>query len=138
MAGRSPRPAPAPDQYIPSAPFWDGARAGRLVLQACGDTGRMQHYPRPVSMATGSRNLVWRDVSGRGTIYAWTVLRTPTPGLEDAGPVVVATIELEEGVRILGRLLDADPAAVAIGQAVTLAWDHFDDGTPYPAFRTGG
>jgi uncharacterized OB-fold protein len=44
------RPIPKPDVYVPSKPFWDGARAGKLMLQFCKDTNRFQHYPRPVSI----------------------------------------------------------------------------------------
>jgi uncharacterized OB-fold protein len=130
-----PRPAPAPDQFVPSGAFWDGARAGVLMLQACGETGRFQHPPRPVSLMTGRRNVVWRAVCGRGTIHSWTVLRTQPAGPAPAGEAIVANIELEEGVRIIARLVDADPATISIGQKVMLDWDHFQDGTPYPAFR---
>ncbi len=105
------------------------------MLQYCKDTGRFQHYPRPVSIFTGSRNLEWREVSGNGTVYACTVIRVPGPGLEGRLPLPVATVELDEGVRILGNILDADPEQVAIGQRVELAWDRLGDDVPYPAFK---
>ncbi len=129
------RPVPKPDGYVPTVAFWDGAKRGTLVLQYCRDTGRFQHYPRPVSLATGSRNLEWRPVSGNGTIYAVTTVRVPGPGLEHRLPLVVATITLDEGVRIIGNVLDARAEAVTIGARVVIAWDQLDDDTPYPAFR---
>jgi uncharacterized OB-fold protein len=129
------RPAPAPNQYVASEPFWSAARNGKLMLQFCKDSGRFQHYPRPVSMYNGRRNLEWREVSGRGAIYTYTVIRTPGPGVDDRLPLVVATIELDEGVRLLGNILNRGPGEVAIGQRVEVAWDRFDDGTPYPAFN---
>jgi hypothetical protein len=46
----------------------------------------------------------------------------------------VVTVELEEGVRILGNVLDRDPESVAIGQRVELAWDPISDDVQYPAF----
>jgi hypothetical protein len=132
---RTRRPAPKENVFVDARPFWAGARAGKLVLQACADTGRLQHYPRPVSLFTGRRRLEWREVSGRGVVYAHTVVRVPGPGLEGRLPLAVALIELEEGVRIIANILDCKPEDVKIGQRVRLAWDHFDDGTPYPAFR---
>jgi uncharacterized OB-fold protein len=51
-------------------------------------------------------------------------------------PLVVANLELDEGVRILGRILNRAPGEAAIGDRVGIAWDHFDDGTPYPAFES--
>ena len=129
------RPVPKPSVYVDTKPFWDGAKAGKLVLQFCKDTGKFQHYPRPVSIFTGSRNLEWREVSGKGTIYACTVIRVPGPGLEGRLPLSVATVELDEGVRILGNILDVDPDTVAIGQRVEVAWDRLSDDVQYPAFK---
>lgn len=135
VATASRRTAPKPDQYVPSTPFWDGVRDGRLVLQVCLSTGRFQHFPRPVDLRTGRRDLGWREVSGRGVIYAVTVIRTPVPGFPAQAPLVVANVELSEGVRILGRILNRAPGEVAIGDRVGIAWDRLDDGTRYPAFE---
>jgi uncharacterized OB-fold protein len=129
------RPAPKQSVYVDTAPFWEAAKQGRLVLQYCKDTGQFQHYPRPVSIFTGSRNLEWREVSGKGTIYACTVIRVPGPGLEGRLPLSVATVELDEGVRILGNILDTDAEKVAIGRRVELVWDRLADNVPYPAFK---
>jgi uncharacterized OB-fold protein len=130
----APRRLPRESLYIDSAPFWQGTRDGKLVLQACGDTGRFQHFPRPVSLATGSRNLQWREVSGNGSVYAVTALRTPGLGADGRLPCVLALIELEEGVRILGNLPASSPGDVRIGDRVKLSWDVVGDGR-YPAFE---
>jgi hypothetical protein len=129
------RPVPKPDTYVETKPFWEGAKEGKFMLQYCKDTGRFQHQPRPVSMYTGSRNLEWREASGQGTIYACTVVRVPGPGIKDRIPLMAATVELAEGVRIIANILDAQPDDMKIGQKVELAWDTLDDGVPYPAFR---
>jgi uncharacterized OB-fold protein len=129
------RPIPKPDDYVPSKPFWDGASAGKLMLQFCKDTQRFQHYPRPVSIYTGSRNVEWREVSGNGQIYACTTVRVPGPGLDGRLPLSVATVELDEGVRIIANVIESNPDEVKIGRRVALLWDHLDDGIPYPAFK---
>jgi uncharacterized protein len=129
------RPVPRQSIYVDTKPFWEGARDGKLILQYCKDSGRFQHYPRPVSIYTGSRNLEWREVSGRGEIYAVTVIRVPGPGLDGRLPLIVATVQLEEAVRILGNVLDAEPNAAKIGQKVKLAWDRVTDDLRYPAFN---
>ena len=135
MDDKNARPAPAPDVYVPDRPFWEGAREGKLVLQYCTDTNAFQHYPRPVSLATGSRSLEWREVSGHGTIYAFTTLRVPGPGTAGRMPLLIATVELNEGVRILANVLEATAAEIQIGMRVVLAWDRLDDDVAYPAFR---
>lgn len=129
------RPVPKRDVYVPTKPFWDGARAGKLMLQFCKDTNRFQHPPRPVSIYTGSRNLEWREVSGKGQIYACTIVRVPGPGLEGRIPLSLATVELDEGVRIIANIIGGNPEEVTIGRRVVLAWDRLDGNTPYPAFK---
>lgn len=135
MHGDAQRPVPKSDVYVPTEPFWDGARAGTLMLQYCTDTNRFQHYPRPVSLATGSRALEWRAVSGNGEIYTFTVVRIPGPGIAARLPLIVATVDLDERVRILANILGSPPEQIRIGARVRLAWDRLDDDTPYPAFE---
>ena len=129
------RPIPRQSSYVQSEPFWSGAKQGNLMLQYCVETGRFQHYPRPVSIYTGKRRLEWREVSGRGTVYACTVLRVPGPGLEGRLPLCVATVDLDEGVRLIGNVLNCDPADVKIGARVRLAWDELSEEVKYPAFE---
>ena len=126
---------PKPNPYIYTQPFWDGAKQGKLLLQYDPETGKFQHYPRPISLYTGKRNLVWREVSGRGKVYAYTVIRTLVQGFEDRIPYVVATIELAEGVRILGNILNCSPEEVKIGMPVKLCWEKISDEIMYPAFE---
>ncbi len=83
--------------------------AANSCCSIASDTNRFQHYPRPVSLATGSRNLDWRPVSGNGTIYACTTLRIPGPGIDGRLPLAIATVELDEHVRIIANILDASP-----------------------------
>jgi uncharacterized protein len=129
------RPVPKASVYVDTAPFWEPAQRGKLMLQYCKDSQSFQHYPRPVSIFTGSRNLEWREVSGKGTIYACSVIRVPGPGLDGRLPLAVAIVELAEGVRILGNILSVAPEKVAIGQRVEVAWDRLGDDVAYPAFN---
>ena len=50
-------------------------------------------------------------------------------------PLAVVTVELDEGVRIMGNIMNVEPDAVAIGQRVALAWDAINDDIAYPAFN---
>jgi uncharacterized OB-fold protein len=128
------RPLPRESAYVDTRPFWEGAEQGRLVLQYCTEAKKFQHYPRPVSIFTGRRTLEWREVSGDGTIYAFTVVRIPGPGLDGRLPLCVATVELDEGVRMIANVLDCEPEQLAIGKRVKLAWDTLAEGKKYPAF----
>ena len=129
------RPVPKPNVFVNTEPFWEGARRKELWLQYCLDTGRFQHYPRPVSIYTGSRNLEWRQVSGKGVVYAATVIRIPGVGLEGRLPLNTCTIDLDDGARLLGNITNAEPGEVAIGARVELDWEMLADDIYYPAFR---
>ena len=74
------RPLPRPDIYLKTRPFWDAAKEHKLLLQFCKDTNQYQWYPRPVSIYSGTRNLEWREASGKGALYSWTNTLVPWPG----------------------------------------------------------
>jgi uncharacterized OB-fold protein len=72
--------------------------------------------------------------SGAGTIYSYIVHHAPAvPGR--TVPFVVALVELDEGVRMVGQLLGADPGVVEIGARVELSWERIDDDLALPAWR---
>jgi uncharacterized OB-fold protein len=62
--------------------------------------------------------LEWVDASGFGSVYSFTVVHRAPPGFESEAPYVVALVELEEGPRLMTRVLEAD---VHIGMQVELA-----------------
>ena len=129
------RPAPVPLNF--SAPFWAAAQEGSLLLQRCTRTGAFQFYPRPVSIATGGRELEWVAASGRGTVYSFTIThRSPLPA-KGIRPYIVALVDLEEGVRLMVNLVDCPPEAVCIGMAVSLAWVKAGE-MNFPAFAPAG
>ena len=71
--------------------------------------------------------------SGRGTVYSFVVHHhPPVPGKRL--PLVIALVELEEGVRMLGELHDAAPASVAIGQRVRARMQRVDDDLTLPGW----
>lgn len=132
---RTSRPLPRPDIYAKTLEFWDAANENRLLLQYCKDSGKYQWFPRSGSVHTGKRNLEWREASGRGTVYSWTLSVAPWPGHEDRVPYLCAYVELEEGVRILANLLNVNGGDVRIGMPVKLVWERLSDKFNYPAFE---
>jgi hypothetical protein len=129
------RPLPKVGAYMDTQPFWAAAKERKLVIQYCKDTGKPQFFPRPVSLATGRRNLEWREVSGRGTVYSFTNTFSAWPGHEDRVPYLCALVELEEGVRMLANLLNVKAADVKIGMKVRVCWEALSEDINYPAFE---
>jgi len=130
---KKPRPLPRPTPT--TKPFWDGAKEGDLMLQYDPSTRRYQFWPRMCSVRTGRRNLQWRKATGRGKIYSFTTTYVPTAGFEDKVPYLVGLIELDEGVRIIGNLVNVAPEKVKIGMPVKVAWEKLSDDVSYFAFE---
>ena len=99
----------------PEQTFKAYLREGRFMLQRCRASGRYWFYPRVAEPGTGSTDLEWVEASGAGTIYATTVVRQRP---EKGGSYNVALIDLEEGPRMMGTVVDIEPDTVRIGMAV--------------------
>ena len=50
-------------------------------------------------------------------------------------PFVVGLVQLEEGTRIVGNVVDVDPADVHVGLPVEVVFPRRDDGRPLPQWR---
>jgi uncharacterized OB-fold protein len=70
-------------------------------------------------------------LSGRGTIYSFTVIRKGAGPFRDAAPYVLAYVELEEGPRMQTNIVGVDPETVHVGQAVEVVFEPvFDQADP--------
>lgn len=88
--------------------------AGRFMLQRSASSGGYVFYPRVAEPGTGSTDLEWVEASGRGVVYACTIVRQKPP----APDYNVALVDLAEGPRLLSRVDDLPPEEVRIGMAV--------------------
>jgi uncharacterized protein len=115
--------------------YWAGAADGRLVLQRCGACGHVRHYPQMLCPRCHSFAVEHVEASGRGTVYSWTVCHHAfAPELRDQVPYTLVTVDMEEGVRVLGRL--AGDGRPSLGAAVTLGFDRSGPDRPVPVFTT--
>src|SRR5262245_66448390 len=95
MSERSNKPLPAVDDL--SRPFWEAAKQHTLVVQRCGECRYFNHPPKSVCDSCRSQQLVFEPVSGRGTIFSFSIMHQPNiAGFEDQIPYVNILVELEE------------------------------------------
>lgn len=59
-------------------------------------------------------------LSGHGVLWAWTAVTAAPPGYRGEVPYGMGVVELPEGIRVIGRLTESDPAALHAGQAMEL------------------
>ncbi|MEU6263413.1 bifunctional MaoC family dehydratase N-terminal/OB-fold nucleic acid binding domain-containing protein [Saccharopolyspora shandongensis] len=117
-----------------TAYFWEGTAAGELRIQRCGQCGLLRHPPGPMCPECGATKRTYLVSDGIGEVYSYIVHHhPPVPGKEL--PLVVALVELDEGVRMLGELRGVDPAAVEIGQRVVADFQRIDDELVLPGWR---
>ena len=129
------KPVPVPDPD--SAPFWEGCRNGRLLIQHCRDCGHNQFPPGNVCSACGAGAIEWIEASGRGRVFSWIVVVHPVPKPVYAGdvPYVVALVELEEGVRMPTNIVGCDSADIVADMPVRVLFDHVSEDVVLPRFR---
>jgi uncharacterized OB-fold protein/acyl dehydratase len=133
-AEKKPEPAPGIKPLISRDTefFWEGTAAGELRVQRCEDCGALRHPPGPMCPKCGGERPGFVVSSGNGEVYSYVVHHHPkVPGKEL--PFVVALVELDEGVRMLGELLDVSTEDVRVGLPVQVS---FTDQEPaLPAWR---
>lgn len=130
------KPLPLPDDI--TSGYWEAAREGRLAVQYCPGCARYVHLPTGHCPCCDTGSLEWRTVSGRATLYSYTVVHdAPAPGFADSLPYVVGVVELEEqdGLLVTTNLLDVDPADLRIGLDLDVTFDELAPGTTVPQFR---
>ena len=87
------------------------------MLQCCAVCGKVRHYPRLLCDSCYSDQVVWKPASGTGTIHSWTVAHHAFhPAFKAELPYVLVTVDLDEGVRALGRWRGTP--ALSLGQPV--------------------
>jgi uncharacterized OB-fold protein len=122
------RPASSRDTKF----FWDGVSAHELRIQKRAD-GSLQHPPVPALWLDKEAPTDYLVASGKGTVFSFVVHHAPkVPGR--TLPFVIALVELEEGVRMLGELRNVDPATVQIGMPVRATYIDFPEGKSGPAW----
>lgn len=136
MSTTHPLEPPAPVADPESAPFWAALAAGRVVVQECTGCGR-RRFPRlpacPFCGAAGAADL---EIPGTGRVYSFVrVNRTLTPAMASEVPYCIATVDMDGGGRVHGRL--EPPAAARIGLAVAPVF-HPQRGWTELRFRPAG
>ncbi len=95
---------PNPPTSELARPYWEAAAQGKLVLQSCGACGKVRHYPRLLCDACYSDAVTWLDSEAIGKIHSWTVAHHAFhPAFAAELPYTLVTVDLDEGVRALGR-----------------------------------
>jgi uncharacterized protein len=123
------RKIPSPIVNVETQGFWNAAREGRFVVPTCTACRRTHWYPRAICPFCGNDKMDWRDASGQGTIYTFSVMRRAKE------PYVIAYVTLAEGPTMMTNIVDCDVDALRIGQPVSVVFTATENGPPVPMFK---
>jgi uncharacterized OB-fold protein len=132
MSDAPPRVLPTTEG--PTAFFWTSGADGTLRFLRCRSCSTFVHPPAPVCPSCRGRDLAPDAVSGRATVYSFTVNHQPWDGVGDHYVIAVVSIDEQPDVRLTTNLVDVEPDDVRIGMPVEVV---FEDHHPVhlPVFR---
>jgi uncharacterized OB-fold protein len=114
---------PLPDVDDPlTVEYFVGAARGELLIPRCEACHAYVWYPTAECPHDGGA-LAWTPVSGRGSLFSWTVVRRPfLPAFEELVPFVSALVAIEEdpAVRLVTYLVDAEPETLRADESVVV------------------
>jgi uncharacterized OB-fold protein len=116
-------------------PFWEGCRSGTLVVQACRSCTRLRYPITPVCPRCTGREWSWQPLTGTGAVYTFAVFRHAyNDAWRDRVPYTVAIVELDEGVMMIGDLVEIAPKDVYVGLRVRVDFDSVTAELAIPRF----
>ncbi|HXJ82144.1 MAG TPA: OB-fold domain-containing protein [Candidatus Methylomirabilis sp.] len=130
------RPIPVPNDL--TKPFWDAARRSVLALQRCQECRHFQHPPYATCVNCMGIDLAFEPVSGKGAIYAYTIMyHAGDRRFAAAIPYASIIVELDDapGALLAGNLLEAPYTEAKVGRRVEVIFEPLNDEITLPQFR---
>ena len=117
-------------------PYWEYCQKHELRMQKCTQCG---HIRFPISILCPqchSMDSQWEKLSGKGSIYSYTVYRVAYhPAFKNDIPYVVAIIQLDEGPRMESNIIGCKPENVKIEMRVEVSFEDVTAEVSLPKFK---
>lgn len=134
MSSEYPKPIPTVQPWTEE--FWRATKKHKLLIQECQTCSSLIFYPRKYCPQCWSADLGWREASGKAKVYTFAVMRDQVePKFMPDLPYVLAMVDLDEGIRMMTRIVECDPAVVEIGLDVDVTFQDITDQHALPLFR---
>jgi uncharacterized OB-fold protein len=128
---QKPLPIITPD----TAPFWEGCRTGQLLLQRCISCFAWRYPPAPVCPRCAAAESVWTPTARKGCIHSFVIYhRAFHPAYVAEVPYAVALVELDEGVRLLLRVVDCPLERLAMEAVGEIRFQPLTEEVSLPVF----
>ena len=138
-APTDPPAAPKPTRIAPivtldAKSFWEAADQEKFIGQKCGDCDKFVFPPRPMCPHCHSLNRQDVELSGKGTVHAWTIPRHPHPFGFRESPIV-AVIQLAEGIRFVSNVVGVGYDEIRQDMEVEVCFEPTMNNHKVPVFR---
>jgi uncharacterized OB-fold protein len=114
------------------AEWFELCRGRRLMIQKCDACGHYQFPPRSVCVECLDAGTEWVEAAGTGRVFTYTVQHRDAPGFSGQAPYTIAMVELDEGPRLMSRVVDTED--VQIDMTVEVRWATIADDFVVPVF----
>ena len=118
-----------------SRPYWEGLAQGEIRIQHCNTCSKAVFYPRSICPHCHADSLSWIVASGKGNIYSYTVAYQGFGTFAADVPFVVAIVELEEGARMMSRIVDTPRERIVVGAEVRVTFERVSEDLTLPYFH---
>jgi len=122
---------PVQDQV--SAPWFEAAAKGKLLLQRDPQTGKVQMYPRGHVLGAPDRAPEWAEASGRAKLHTYTVVKRSLHK-QFTVPFTIAIVDLEEGARVTSWIVDVPEDQLRCDMPLKVVFREIHPGLTVPCF----
>ena len=127
---------PVPQISPESLPFWDGCKAGRLLMQHCAACGQINWFPRRFCAHCGADDFSWKECAGTGVLETFSIVYRPmNEAWAGEVPYVVAVVRLDEGPRMVTRIIRHDDREPRMDARVRVRFVPIEGGFQLPYFE---
>ena len=128
---------PLPGLTLETQPFWDYCQKHELSMQKCNQCGFIRFPPSIICPKCRSlEGVEWIKLSGKGKVYSFVVFHhLYHPAFAHDIPYAVASIELEEGPRMMSNITGCKMEDIKIGMPVEVYFEDVTDGFALPKFK---
>jgi uncharacterized OB-fold protein len=129
--GARPLPATTPE----TKHFWEGTKAGELLLQRCDDCRHTYFPPRPFCPKCASRKVSVVKAGGKAKLFSYVIHHRPAPGFTP--PYAIAVVELDEGPRMMTNIVGCPqtPDALVLDMPLEVTFEKQTEQITLPFFK---
>jgi|APCry1669189369_1035219.scaffolds.fasta_scaffold156391_1 uncharacterized protein len=128
-----PRPIPNMDD-LDTAGFFKAAAEHKLTIRTCTQCGASYSLPREYCRECGAFAMEWKEVSGKATLHAYTVVTHPVhPAFPVPYTAVLVDLVDVPGARMVGNI--PGEHHLEVGQAMEVWFEHVEDGIVLPQWK---